>query len=92
MLLFWLVDMNWIGLLLMCLNYVISLLLMMFQAGGPFYPLLTGRRDSMFSYSESASAELPSPQADLSETLASFASRGFDTRETVSLFGMVSLS
>ncbi|KAI5593997.1 hypothetical protein BDE02_03G047400 [Populus trichocarpa] len=31
--------------------------------------------------------KLPSPNADLSETLASFASRGFDERETVSLLG-----
>ncbi|KAG5229062.1 peroxidase [Salix suchowensis] len=31
--------------------------------------------------------QLPSPNGDLSETLTSFASRGFDERETVSLLG-----
>ncbi|KAK2654850.1 hypothetical protein Ddye_014706 [Dipteronia dyeriana] len=61
------------------------------QAGGPFYPLFTGRRDSIVSFSDTATNELPPPQADLSETLASFASRGFDTRETVSLLGAHSI-
>ncbi|CAK7356687.1 unnamed protein product [Dovyalis caffra] len=53
------------------------------QAGGPFYPLFTGRRDGIHSFRDVATYELPSPNADLSETLASFASRGFDERETV---------
>ncbi|KAJ6711625.1 PEROXIDASE [Salix purpurea] len=57
------------------------------QAGGPFYPLYTGRRDSVRSFRDVASSELPSPNGDLSETLSSFASRGFDERETVSLLG-----
>ncbi|XP_050231807.1 putative Peroxidase 48 [Mercurialis annua] len=61
------------------------------QAGGPFYPLFTGRRDSTQSFSNMAENELPSPHADLSDTLASFASRGFDERETVSLLGGHSL-
>ncbi|XP_065865084.1 putative Peroxidase 48 [Euphorbia lathyris] len=61
------------------------------QAGGPFYPLFTGRRDSTQSFPDTASSELPSPQADLSETLASFASRGFDERETVSVLGAHSI-
>ncbi|PIA42630.1 hypothetical protein AQUCO_02000225v1 [Aquilegia coerulea] len=56
-------------------------------AGGPYYPLLTGRRDSFVSFPEVASYELPSPHDDLSKTLTSFASRGFDERETVSLLG-----
>ncbi|KAF5726884.1 putative Peroxidase superfamily protein [Tripterygium wilfordii] len=56
-------------------------------AGGPFYPLYTGRRDSNTSYRDIATYELPSPHADLSETLASFASRGFNERETVTLLG-----
>ncbi|KAJ6427399.1 hypothetical protein OIU84_022904 [Salix udensis] len=58
-----------------------------FMAGGPFYPLYTGRRDSVRSFRDVASSELPSPNGDLSETLSSFASRGFDERETVSLLG-----
>ncbi|KAL3824358.1 hypothetical protein ACJIZ3_020387 [Penstemon smallii] len=57
------------------------------MAGGPFYPLFTGRRDSMDSFIEIATYELPSPQDDLSKTIESFATRGFDERETVSLLG-----
>ncbi|CAK9185679.1 unnamed protein product [Ilex paraguariensis] len=56
-------------------------------AGGPFYPLHTGRRDSTVSFSEVAAYELPSPQDDLYKTIASFASRGFNGRETVALLG-----
>ncbi|KAL3610622.1 hypothetical protein D5086_001642 [Populus alba] len=55
------------------------------EASGPFYPLYTGWRDAIHSFRDVATSELPSPNADLSETLASFASRGFDERETVSL-------
>ncbi|KAK6284545.1 hypothetical protein POUND7_003497 [Theobroma cacao] len=61
------------------------------ESGGPFYPLNTGRRDSTASFSDSATNELPSPHADLSETLASFSSRGFDERETVTLLGAHSI-
>ncbi|GAV64485.1 peroxidase domain-containing protein [Cephalotus follicularis] len=60
-------------------------------AGGPFYPLYTGRRDSFTSFADAATYELPSPHADLSDTLASFSSRGFDERETVSLLGAHSI-
>ncbi|XP_044497519.1 putative Peroxidase 48 [Mangifera indica] len=60
-------------------------------ASGPFYPLYTGRRDSLIAFSDVATFELPSPQADLSETLAAFGSRGFDLRETVSLLGSHSI-
>ncbi|XP_073316851.1 putative Peroxidase 48 [Primulina huaijiensis] len=56
-------------------------------AGGPFYPLYTGRKDSTVSFFEEATYELPSPQDDLSKTIESFATRGFDERETVSLLG-----
>ncbi|KAF2301289.1 hypothetical protein GH714_022442 [Hevea brasiliensis] len=57
------------------------------QTGGPFYPVFTGRRDATRSFPDKATSELPSPQAHLPETLASFASKGFDERETVSLLG-----
>ncbi|XAR50637.1 Peroxidase [Bertholletia excelsa] len=60
-------------------------------AGGPFYPLRTGRRDSTLSFSEVASYELPSPQDDLPKTIALFASRGFTQSETVSLLGAHSI-
>ncbi|GMP34852.1 hypothetical protein CsSME_00007550 [Camellia sinensis var. sinensis] len=60
------------------------------SGGGPFY-LQTGRRDSNLSFSEIATYELPSPQDDLPQTITSFASRGFDERETVSLLGAHSI-
>ncbi|XWS11917.1 hypothetical protein CRYUN_Cryun37aG0046400 [Craigia yunnanensis] len=56
-----------------------------------FYPLNTGRRDSAAFFSDSAINDLPPPNAGLSETLASFSSRGFDERETVSLLGAHSI-
>ncbi|PSR92606.1 Peroxidase [Actinidia chinensis var. chinensis] len=56
-------------------------------AGGPFYPILTGRRDSDRSYFATAMAEIPKPEGNISETLRLFASRGFSKRETVSLLG-----
>ncbi|KAF8412699.1 hypothetical protein HHK36_000667 [Tetracentron sinense] len=56
-------------------------------AGGPFYPLYTGRRDSTQSYYNEAMTELPSPQDNINRTLHLFALRGFKERETVSLLG-----
>ncbi|XP_015938266.1 putative Peroxidase 48 [Arachis duranensis] len=54
-------------------------------AGGPFYPLYTGRRDGSNSYADIATYELPSPYSDLSHTLNSFKAKGFDEREMVTL-------
>ncbi|GMH17661.1 hypothetical protein Nepgr_019502 [Nepenthes gracilis] len=56
-------------------------------AGGPYYPLLTGRRDSLLPFPELAAYEIPNPQDDLSTIIASFASRGFDEQEAVTLLG-----
>ncbi|KAM3267949.1 hypothetical protein P3S67_031934 [Capsicum chacoense] len=56
-------------------------------AGGPFYPLKTGRRDSMTSFAEDATFELPSPQDDLAKIIESFSAKGFDEREAVTLLG-----
>ncbi|EEF48779.1 Peroxidase 57 precursor, putative [Ricinus communis] len=56
-------------------------------AGGPFYPVFTGRRDSTQSYFQEAMAEIPKPNGNISETLDLFALRGFNERETVSLLG-----
>ncbi|KAF9616471.1 hypothetical protein IFM89_029768, partial [Coptis chinensis] len=61
------------------------------MAGGPYYPLYTGRRDSLMSFPEVAVYELPSPHDDLYMTLTSFASRGFDEREIVSILGAHSI-
>ncbi|XP_062073381.1 putative Peroxidase 48 [Humulus lupulus] len=54
-------------------------------SGGPFYPVYTGRRDSVAAYSNLARDVLPSPHDNISLLLHTFASRGFDERETVSL-------
>ncbi|GMY33309.1 putative Peroxidase 48 [Fagus crenata] len=56
-------------------------------AGGPFYPVLTGRRDSIHSYFNEALAQIPRPDDNITETLHLFALRGFDERETVALLG-----
>ncbi|KAL3734059.1 hypothetical protein ACJRO7_023415 [Eucalyptus globulus] len=56
-------------------------------AGGPFYPLFTGRRDSIQSYYADAMAEIPKPDDNVFRTLHLFGLRGFDERETVSLLG-----
>ncbi|CAI9114123.1 OLC1v1014773C1 [Oldenlandia corymbosa var. corymbosa] len=56
-------------------------------AGGPFYPLYTGRKDSTRSFSDEATFELPSPDDDIIKMVQLFESRGFDSRETVSLLG-----
>ncbi|XP_021673754.1 putative Peroxidase 48 [Hevea brasiliensis] len=47
--------------------------------------VFTGRRDATHSFPDKATFEIPSRQAHLPETLASFASKGFHERETVSL-------
>ncbi|XP_010432504.1 PREDICTED: putative Peroxidase 48 [Camelina sativa] len=60
-------------------------------AGGPFYPLETGRKDSAVAFKKIAEDELPGPQANLSVIIARFASRAFSERETVSLFGAHSI-
>lgn len=57
------------------------------QAGGPFYPVLTGRRDSVRSYHNLAMIELPTPDDHLPRILHRFALKGFNERETVSLLG-----
>ncbi|XP_028799600.1 putative Peroxidase 48 [Neltuma alba] len=56
-------------------------------AGGPFYPVLTGRKDSFQSFYEEANNQIPRPDDNINQTLRLFALRGFDERETVSLLG-----
>ncbi|OIT36549.1 PREDICTED: putative Peroxidase 48 [Nicotiana attenuata] len=60
-------------------------------AGGPYYPVLTGRRDSTESFFDEAMAEIPRPNGNISETLRLFSLRGFDERETVALLGNLSV-
>lgn len=61
------------------------------QAGGPYYPVFTGRRDSIRSYFQEATAEIPGPDDDLNKILHLFSLRGFSPRETVSLIGTLSM-
>ncbi|KAJ9709489.1 hypothetical protein PVL29_001121 [Vitis rotundifolia] len=56
-------------------------------AGGPFYPVLTGRRDSNQSYFQEAMDDIPKPDGNITQTLGLFTLRGFNERETVSLLG-----
>lgn len=51
----------------------------------------TGRRDRLSALKEAAGRELPAPQSNLSVILASFESKGFDSRETVALLGILPL-
>ncbi|RZC75619.1 hypothetical protein C5167_051103 [Papaver somniferum] len=60
-------------------------------SGGPFYPVPTGRRDSLISYPQIAIMELPAPTDDLSVILAKFLHRNFNEQETVSLLGTHSI-
>ncbi|KAF6164593.1 hypothetical protein GIB67_032821 [Kingdonia uniflora] len=56
------------------------------QAGGPFYPVYTGRADSTKSHDEHVSS-LPSPFDTVGEILRKFDKKRFGERETVSLLG-----
>ncbi|XP_057773044.1 putative Peroxidase 48 [Salvia miltiorrhiza] len=56
-------------------------------AGGQFYPVLTGRKDSIDAFQLNATTELPRPDDDFTKALRSFALKGFDARESVSLLG-----
>ncbi|PRQ30529.1 putative peroxidase [Rosa chinensis] len=56
-------------------------------AGGPFYPILTGRRDSTRSFFNEAMMGIPRPDDNINQTLHQFSLRGFDERETVALLG-----
>jgi len=57
------------------------------QGGGPFYPDLTGRRDSLQSFFQDATDQIPRPDDNITRTLHLFNLRGFNARETVSLLG-----
>ncbi|PWA77776.1 Peroxidase 48 [Artemisia annua] len=54
--------------------------------GGPFYPLHTGRKDSVQSYPVD-SFQLPSPLDTHHQSIARFTARNFTEKETVTLLG-----
>lgn len=61
------------------------------QHGGPFYPVLTGRKDSSQSFHEEANNQIPRPDDSINQTLLLFGLRGFSERETVSLLGKMNI-
>ncbi|XP_059669577.1 peroxidase-like [Cornus florida] len=57
------------------------------RAGGLYYPVLMGRRDSDRSYFQRAMTEISKPDSNINKTLYLFGLRGFGERETVALLG-----
>lgn len=55
------------------------------QAGGPAYPVFTGRRDGVSS--KASTVDLPSPSISGGEALAYFKSRGLDVLDLGTLLG-----
>lgn len=60
-------------------------------AGGPFYPVFTGRKDGTRSYYAEALSDIPKPDENITETIRLFGSRGFSEKETVALLGAHSI-
>ncbi|XP_021730743.1 peroxidase A2-like [Chenopodium quinoa] len=56
-------------------------------SGGPFFPILTGRRDSQASYYDEANQQIPRPDSNITEMLDLFSQKGFNEKEIVSLLG-----
>ena len=56
------------------------------QLGGPYIPILFGRRDSRVSLKSSAD-KIPPPQGDVTSFLKFFAERGINTEQAVALMG-----
>lgn len=59
----------------------------MFQIGGPFWDVKTGRRDGRVSIASEALTQLPSPFANISELKQNFAARGLNVKDLVVLSG-----
>lgn len=57
------------------------------KAGGPYYPVFTGRKDSTRSHYAEAMRDIPGPFDDVNSFLHLFSVRGFSMREIVSLLG-----
>ncbi|KNA09097.1 hypothetical protein SOVF_156750 [Spinacia oleracea] len=57
----------------------------MVTAGGPSYPILTGRRDGLFS--KASSVDLPSPNISWEEAFEYFQARGLDIQDFTTLLG-----
>ncbi|XP_074276782.1 peroxidase 31-like [Silene latifolia] len=55
--------------------------------GGPFFPVLLGRKDGLISNPNLTLSRLPKPDMSLPQILSIFSSLGFTTREMVALSG-----
>ncbi|KAJ4752809.1 Peroxidase [Rhynchospora pubera] len=55
--------------------------------GGPFYPVLLGRKDSLFSRASDADSFLPRTNMSASQLIRLFRTRGFSLQEMVALAG-----
>ncbi|XP_039114757.1 peroxidase 27-like [Dioscorea cayenensis subsp. rotundata] len=58
-----------------------------FLINGPFWPVLTGRRDGMVSNAIETIFGLPSPFANITQSKANFASKGLSAKDLVVLSG-----
>lgn len=57
------------------------------QSGGPYWPVLLGRRDGLKASEKAANEKLPSPIESLENITAKFAAYGFDLKDVVVLSG-----
>ncbi|PON49187.1 Peroxidase [Parasponia andersonii] len=56
-------------------------------SGGPFWPVLLGRRDGTTASQKSANEQIPSPSESLKDITAKFTSKGLDLKDVVVLSG-----
>ncbi|KAG5625123.1 hypothetical protein H5410_010341 [Solanum commersonii] len=57
------------------------------MSGGPFWPVLLGRRDGLTASEKAANDQLPSPFEPLDKIAAKFTDKGLDLRDVVVLSG-----
>lgn len=57
------------------------------MAGGPFWPVLLGRRDGLSANEKAAVEQLPSPFEPLDKIVAKFSDKGLDLKDLVVLSG-----
>ncbi|XP_010928551.1 peroxidase 31 [Elaeis guineensis] len=55
--------------------------------GGPFYPVLLGRKDALASKADTVEGNLPRPNMTVSQMISIFAAKGFTVQEMVALSG-----
>ncbi|XP_065881584.1 peroxidase 41-like [Euphorbia lathyris] len=57
------------------------------MVGGPFFPVLLGRKDGLISEAARVEGNLPSVNFTMDQSIEYFKTRGFDTKEMVALLG-----